>query len=71
MIAQNVAHRRLILEGEPVPKEGDALQKYLLARLGWLGAEQIGGLFVHQLAARDERCRERRRDDAGEGDEEV
>ena len=71
MIAQHVAHRRLILEGEPVPEEGDALQKYLPARFRGLGAEQIGGLFVHQLAARNERCRERRRDDAGEGDEEI
>ena len=71
MIAQHVAHRRLILEGEPVPEERDALQEHLSARLGWLGAEKVCGLFMHQLAARDERCRKRRRDDAGEGDEEI
>ena len=71
MISEDVAHRRLILEGEAVPNEGNALQKHLSARLGGLGAKEVCGLFVHHLPARDERRRERRDDDAQKGDEEV
>ena len=69
--AQYVAHRRFVFEGEPVPDEGDALQKDGLARFWRFGAQQVGRFAAGELDARDHGGDERRKEDDRKDDEVV